>query len=224
MQDKPERQIDLSSLRRNYQKDSIASSSLNKDPFEQFRTWFGQAISSDLVEPNAMILATSGFDTPTTRTVLLKSFDKSGFVFYTNYKSRKAKQITANPLVSLLFPWYPLEKQVIILGEAHPINRDESFAYFKSRPYQSQIGAWASSDQSQVIDSREYLEKSWDKYERQFKDKEVPLPDYWGGYRVFPKEFEFWQGREKRLHDRFRYRLIIDDSENPIWAKDRLSP
>ena len=224
MQDKALPENDLSNLRRNYERDSLSSSTLNVDPFEQFQIWFDQAVVSDLVEPNAMVLATSASNTPTIRTVLLKSFDNRGFVFYTNYKSRKASQISAQPFVSLLFPWHSLERQVIILGKADPLDRNESSAYFKSRPYESKIAAWASSDQSKVIRSREYLENTWGSYEQRFKGKEVPIPDYWGGFRVAPNEFEFWQGREKRLHDRFRYQLISQNSENPTWQKERLSP
>jgi pyridoxamine 5'-phosphate oxidase len=171
-----------------------------------------------LVEPNAMVLGTTDGKRPSSRTVLLKAYDERGFVFFTNYESRKAREIASNGDVSLLFPWYPLERQVGILGRAERISAAESLAYFTSRPHGSRLGAWVSQ-QSSVVNSRKFLEMKWDEMKRKFADGEIPLPSFWGGIRVVPTEIEFWQGRENRLHDRFRYTRSGD-----AWTIERLAP
>ena len=210
---------DVAELRRNYTRDGLRRGDLEADPVAQFRTWFAEAIAAELVEPNAMVLATTNGQRPSSRTVLLKAYDDRGFVFFTNYESRKAKDIAVDAHVSLLFPWYPLERQVGILGRAERISAAESLAYFISRPHGSRLGAWVSQ-QSSVISSRKFLEMKWDEIKRKFAEGEVPLPSFWGGFRVVPSEFEFWQGRENRLHDRFRYAR----SGGGDWTIERLAP
>lgn len=209
---------DVATLRRNYTRDGLRRADLSDDPVAQFRKWFGEAVAAELVEPNAMVLSTTDGHRPSSRTVLLKAYDERGFVFFTNYESRKAQDIAADPNASLLFPWYPLERQVGILGRAERISTAESLAYFTSRPHGSRLGAWVSQ-QSSVINSRKLLEMKWDEMKRKFADGEVPLPSFWGGIRVVPTEIEFWQGRENRLHDRFRYRRSGD-----AWTIERLAP
>ena len=209
---------DVAELRRNYTRDGLRRADLADDPVTQFRQWFGEAVAAELVEPNAMVLATTNGQRPSARTVLLKAYDERGFVFFTNYESRKARDIAADPSVSLLFPWYPLERQVGILGHAERISAAESLAYFASRPHGSRLGAWVSQ-QSAVINSRQFLEMKWDEMKRKFADGEIPLPSFWGGIRVVPTEIEFWQGRENRLHDRFRYTRAGD-----AWTIERLAP
>jgi len=209
----------LAALRREYCKDGLRRADLDPDPVEQFRAWFQQSIAGGLLEPNAMTLATAGGDgRVTARTVLLKAFDARGFVFFTNYASRKARQIGENAHVALLFTWLPLERQVEICGRAERIGTAESLAYFASRPFGNRLGAWVSQ-QSRIIPSRKLLEMKFEEMRRKFADGNIPLPDWWGGYRVVPESFEFWQGGEGRLHDRFRYAL--DESR---WAIDRLQP
>jgi pyridoxamine 5'-phosphate oxidase len=185
---------DLSQLRRDYRRAGLRRADLCDDPVEQFRHWFEQACSAELLEPNAMVLSTSNGQRPSSRTVLLKAFDQRGFVFFTNYGSRKASEIDATGQVSLLFPWYGLERQVGILGAASRISAAESLAYFLSRPFGSRLGAWVSQ-QSTVIRSRSMLELQWEELKDRFAGKEVPLPAGWGGFRVQPQEMEFWQGR-----------------------------
>ena len=209
---------DVAALRREYTRDGLRRADLDPDPIAQFRQWFGEATSAKLVEPNAMVLGTTDGKRPSSRTVLLKAYDERGFVFFTNYESRKAQEITSNHDVSLLFPWYPLERQVGILGRAERISAAESLAYFTSRPHGSRLGAWVSQ-QSTVVSSRQFLEMKWDEMKRKFADGEIPLPSFWGGIRVVPTEIEFWQGRENRLHDRFRYMRSGD-----AWTIERLSP
>ncbi len=209
---------DVSALRREYAQHGLRRGDLHADPFEQFRQWFGQAVAAELVEPNAMVLSTTDGKRPSSRTVLLKAYDERGFVFFTNYESRKARDIAAEARVSLLFPWYALERQVGILGRAERITTAESLAYFTSRPHGSRLGAWVSQ-QSMVINSRKFLEMKWDEMKRKFADGEVPLPSFWGGFRVVPSEIEFWQGRQNRLHDRFRYTRSEAD-----WEIARLAP
>lgn len=209
---------DVAELRRNYTRDGLRRDDLDADPIGQFRKWFTDAVQAELIEPNAMVLATTDGTRPSSRTVLLKAYDERGFVFFTNYESRKAKDMAADSHVSLLFPWYPLERQVGILGRAERISAAESLAYFSSRPHGSRLGAWVSQ-QSSVINSRKFLEMKWDEMKRKFSDGEIPLPSFWGGFRVVPSEFEFWQGRENRLHDRFRY-----TREESGWTIERLAP
>lgn len=209
---------DVAELRRNYTRDGLRRNSLDPDPVGQFRRWFTDAVAAELVEPNAMVLSTTDGRRPSSRTVLLKAYDERGFVFFTNYESRKARDIAAQAEVSLLFPWYPLERQVGLLGKAERISAAESLAYFASRPHGSRLGAWVSQ-QSTVITSRKLLEMKWEEVKRKFSEGEVPLPSFWGGFRVVPVEFEFWQGRENRLHDRFRYARSGDS-----WAIERLAP
>ena len=209
---------DVAELRRNYTRDGLRRNSLDPDPVGQFRRWFADAVAAELVEPNAMVLSTTDGRRPSSRTVLLKAYDERGFVFFTNYESRKARDIAAQPEVSLLFPWYPLERQVGLLGKAERISAAESLAYFASRPHGSRLGAWVSQ-QSTVITSRKLLEMKWEEVKRKFSEGEVPLPSFWGGFRVVPVEFEFWQGRENRLHDRFRYVRNGDG-----WTVERLAP
>lgn len=209
---------DVAALRRNYTRDGLRRADLDSDPVGQFRKWFSEASAAGLVEPNAMVLSTADGNRPSSRTVLLKAYDERGFVFFTNYESRKAKDIAANAHVSLLFPWYPLERQVGILGRAERISTAESLAYFASRPHGNRLGAWVSQ-QSSVISSRKFIEMKWEEIKRKFSHGEVPLPSFWGGFRVVPSEIEFWQGRENRLHDRFRYARTSEG-----WAVERLAP
>jgi pyridoxamine 5'-phosphate oxidase len=210
---------DLSSLRQEYSKSALDLDSVNTSPIEQFRVWFDEAIKSEILEPNAMVVGTvDNNNQPMQRTVLMKAFDEKGLVFYTNYDSRKASQIAENPRVSLIFPWYGLERQVAITGVAEKISKAESLAYFASRPFGSRLGAWVSQ-QSKVITSRSILEMKLEEMKQKFKDGKIPLPDFWGGFRVVPKSFEFWQGRPNRLHDRIYYQ-----KENDQWGISRMSP
>ena len=211
---------DLANLRRDYGRLGLRRQDLDDDPVAQFRLWLGEATAAPLSEPNAMVLATNDGRRCSSRTVLLKAFDQRGLVFFTNHGSRKASDIAANAQVSLLFPWYGLERQVGVIGTASRISAAESLAYFTSRPHGSRLGAWVSQ-QSAVISSRQLLELEWERMRRRFADGEIPLPSFWGGYRVEPTEFEFWQGRPNRLHDRFRYSRA--DPQAP-WAIERLAP
>jgi pyridoxamine 5'-phosphate oxidase len=212
--------MDITDLRQEYRQMGLSREDLDADPFQQFERWFQQACSANLPEPNAMSLATaSAVGAPSLRTVLLKYFDREGFVFFSNYESRKAAQLAENSQVALLFPWIPLERQVIIEGTAAKISTAESLKYFTTRPRGNQIGAWCSS-QSTVISSRKLLEMQFEKMKQRFQQGEIPLPAFWGGYRVAPHRFEFWQGRANRLHDRFLYQLQADSS----WEIQRLAP
>lgn len=212
--------MDISAMRKEYVRIGLSEEDLPTDPFEQFSTWFTQAVEGEMEEPNAMCLSTVSADgQPSQRTVLLKYFDREGFVFFTNYESRKSLEIQANPKVSILFPWYALERQVIILGHAEKVSTMESMKYFLSRPRGSQIGAWCSN-QSSVITSRSILLAKFEELKQQFHEQEIPHPNHWGGYRVVPHHIEFWQGRENRLHDRFRY---LRESEHS-WSVNRLAP
>ncbi len=212
--------MDISHLRQSYTKGSFNESDLVDSPFEQFERWFREAEKCEVEEPNAMCLATA--DTkglPSTRVVLLKDFSEKGLTFYTNYESLKAKQLDANPQAAANFLWLPLQRQVNVTGRVERISKAESLKYFLSRPFGSQLGAWASP-QSKVITSRSILEAKLDQMKRKFADGKVPLPDHWGGYRIVPDSFEFWQGRDSRLHDRFIYRR----KELGQWAVERLAP
>lgn len=210
---------DISAIRTDYKQKSLSEDDVCQNPIDQFSGWFEEALKAELREPTAMILGTSEHGgSVTQRTVLLKAFDKKGFVFYTNYRSRKARQMGENPNVSLLFPWYELERQVAVSGHVEKVTKAESVKYFLSRPRGSQMGAWISN-QSEIISSRSILETKLDEMKRKFSNGEIPLPDFWGGYRVIPDSMEFWQGRPNRLHDRIFYSL-----EGDRWKIDRLSP
>lgn len=214
--------MDISDFRRDYTQRGLDLPDLAPDPFDQFTLWFQQACEAELLEPNALVLSTvSPEGHPYQRTVLLKYFDRDGFVFFTNYGSRKAQHIAQNSQVSILFPWYALERQLAITGTASKISAAESFKYFTSRPRGSQLGAWVSQ-QSQIISSRQLLEMQFEKMKQRFLNQDIPLPDFWGGYRVQPTSFEFWQGRPSRLHDRFLY--SPDAAAASGWQAARLSP
>ena len=206
-------------LRDQWMADGLSRNSLDPDPFSQFELWFTQAIDSGIPEPNALALATADRNgQPWVRTVLLKLYDESGFVFFTNYESDKARQIAVNHRVAMLFPWVGLGRQVKIAGTAAKIPTTESMKYFATRPRGSQIGAWASP-QSRVITSRSLLETKVEEIKRRFASGEIPLPQFWGGYRVTPFEIEFWQARDSRLHDRFIY-----THNDHGWAVERRAP
>lgn len=211
----------LADLRKDYSLAGLLEKDLAKDPFRQFEKWFQEAEAAKLVEPNAMVLSTVGADgRPSSRVVLLKGVDGRGFVFYTNYDSRKGRELAHIPRASLVFPWLALERQVIVEGPVARVSREESEAYFHSRPRASQLGAWASQ-QSSVITGRAVLEDSLKALEHKYAGQTIPLPPNWGGYRVAPESVEFWQGRRSRLHDRLRYRR---DAKGGEWTVDRLSP
>jgi pyridoxamine 5'-phosphate oxidase len=210
----------LEAVRTHYDRGELRRENLSADPFEQFTAWMQEACDSGAIEPNAMTLATVDAEgRPAQRTVLLKDFDERGFVFFTNFESRKATHIAANPNVALLFPWLSLHRQVCITGVAERIPTSAALAYFLKRPFGSQIGAWASP-QSQVVSTRAVLELKWEETKRKFQQGQVPMPSFWGGFRVAPREFEFWQGRGHRLHDRFRYARQEDNQ----WRVERLAP
>ncbi|MDP1580731.1 MAG: pyridoxamine 5'-phosphate oxidase [Candidatus Didemnitutus sp.] len=212
--------MNLEELRRNYASRALDLPDLQSSPFMQFDQWMREAIAAQLLEPNAMTLATvDAAGQPWARTVLLKGFDERGFVFYTNYESAKAGAIAANPRVALHFSWLPLERQIAVTGTAEKISAIESLRYFLSRPRDSQIGAWASR-QSEVITTRSVLEQKFAEMKAKFAQGEIPLPTNWGGYRVTPATFEFWQGRPSRLHDRFRYSRVVTGA----WEIARLMP
>ncbi len=212
--------MDISDLRLEHSDIDFAKDKLNPDPLKQFECWFQEACAEKIVQPNAMSLATtSKAGEPSIRTVLLKIFDQDGFIFFTNYESEKARQIEENPHVAVLFPWISPDRQVIIRGCASKISARASLKYFMSRPRGSQLGAWVSQ-QSKAISSRKILEDAFAKVTKQFSDKKIPLPGFWGGYRIIPETYEFWQGRSNRLHDRFIYICQKDAS----WRIERLSP
>lgn len=211
--------MDLSDFRKEYSDRGLHRADLDASPMVQFEKWFQQAVELQLHEPNAMSLATAdALGRPLLRTVLLKYFDPAGFVFFTNYESRKAKHIAENPQVSLLFPWITLERQVIVQGRAEKISTAESLKYFTTRPRESQLGAWVSS-QSSVISSRKLLMQKLGEIKDKFSHGEIPLPSFWGGFRVVPESIEFWQGGPARIHDRFLYQKAGGD-----WRVERLSP
>lgn len=207
-------------LKEQYSTAGLDKESVDSDPTAQFKIWFKQACDAKIDEPNAMMLATlSAMPAPTQRTVLMKEFDQDGFVFFTNHHSRKGRDMAKNTSVSAVFPWYALHRQVIIEGVVERISEKESLAYFHSRPRAAQLGAWASQ-QSKVLESREVLEERLQHVTKEFADQDVPLPDFWGGYRICPHRFEFWQGREHRLHDRIVYMRHAQAN----WEITRLSP
>lgn len=209
----------LADLRKEYALAGLSETDLPTDPFQQFDRWFNEAKNAGVLEPNAMTLATvTAAGTPAARTVLLKAFDEAGFVFFTNYESAKAADLAAHPHATLLFPWLALERQVIITGTVTKVSRDETAAYFASRPLGSQLGAWASP-QSQPVPDRATLEENLRIVSARFADQPVPPPPHWGGYRVTPTQIDFWQGRPSRLHDRLRYERTAGD-----WTIQRIAP
>lgn len=211
----------IADLRQNYTLAGLDLTDVDPDPIAQFDVWFQQALDGDIIEPNAMTLATATPEgKPSARIVLLKGFSDRGFVFYTNYESLKGQQLIVNPYAALVFLWDKLERQVRIEGKVEQLSSEESDEYFYSRPRASQLGAWAS-EQSRVIANREELERNLAELEAQYADSEViPRPPHWGGFRVIPQQIEFWQGRPSRLHDRLVYCLQDDGS----WQIERLSP
>lgn len=212
--------LKTSQLRDKLMAEGLESADLNVDPIKQFETWYGEICKTDLPESSAMMLATVDADgQPWQRTVLLKEFDEKGFVFFTNYSSRKAEHIEVNNKVSLLFPWHPMGRQVKVTGTAEKISTAESLSYFLTRPRGSQIGAWAS-EQSKVIKSRALLDGMFEEMKQKFSDGEIPLPSFWGGYRITPSMMEFWQARDSRLHDRFSY----TKNDAGEWGNERLAP
>lgn len=211
--------MDIGDMRRDFESEGLDRDALDNNPVRQFQGWFEDAREAGILEPNAMSLATTGSSgMPDLRTVLLKYFDEHGFVFYTNYGSRKAREIEENPRAALLFPWLGLNRQVRIQGAVEKVSKSESLRYFASRPRGSQIGAWVS-EQSKAITSRGLLEQKVAEIKRKFTEGEVPLPSFWGGYRIVPERIEFWQGRPSRLHDRFEY-----VREGDAWLIQRLQP
>jgi pyridoxamine 5'-phosphate oxidase len=202
------------------QEHALRRDNLDPNPFGQFARWFAEAEAADLKLPNAMTLATATRDgVPSARVVLLKGFDEQGFVFFTNYESQTGEELAENPQAALVFYWAKLDKQIRITGQVTKTSREESEDYFRTRPLDSRLGAWASK-QSRVIDSRAFLEAEMQHFIEQYSDGEVPLPPYWGGYRLIPDQIEFWQNRIGRLHDRFRYTRQSDNQ----WLIERLSP
>jgi pyridoxamine 5'-phosphate oxidase len=212
--------MNVAHLRRHYAQASLDRQDLAANPLTQFERWFQQAQKSKLLEANAMTLSTVGRKArPSSRIVLLKSFDNDGLVFFTNFESRKAQEIAENPRVALLFAWLPLERQVSVEGRVRKVTANESAEYFAQRPYGNQLGAWVSA-QSSVITTRGELERKLAKLQKQFPEGQVPPPPFWGGFRVTPDTWEFWQGRLNRLHDRFRYHKKSTGG----WKIERLSP
>ncbi len=231
---------DPARLRRSYEGGELSESALPADPLALFAAWFADVHASGLAEPNAMVLATaSGDGVPSARLVLLKGYGPQGFRFFTNLTSPKGRDLAENPRAALVFPWHPMYRQVRVAGPVAELSRDESAAYFRTRPYGSRLGAWASEHQSGVIPDRETLERGYAEVAERWPDPAagqppgvpdgedsdvVPLPDFWGGYRVVPESIEFWQGRRDRLHDRIRYRREAGPEGSGVWVVERLSP
>jgi pyridoxamine 5'-phosphate oxidase len=209
----------IADLRKNYTQAGLLESDIVANPFAQFKIWFDQAVAADVLEPNAMTLATvTAEGKPSARIVLLKDFDDRGFVFYTNYRSQKGAELQHCPYAAIVFLWGDLERQVRIEGKVELVSEAEATGYFHSRPVNSQLGAWAS-DQSTIIADRAVLEQKIHHLATEYQDAVIPKPAHWGGFRVIPQEIEFWQGRPSRLHDRLRYQLV-----NEEWRIDRLAP
>ena len=210
----------LAALRRSYELAGLDVADVDRDPTRQFARWLADAVAADLTEPNAMVLATAdSTGRPRARTLLLKAADDRGFTFFTNYGSTKGRHLAENPQASLCFPWIDLERQVTVTGAVEKVSAEESAQYFRSRPHGSRLGAWTSR-QSEVIASRQVLEERHAEFTDRYPEGvEVPVPEFWGGYRLVPDEVEFWQGRPNRLHDRVRYRR-----EGQAWTIQRLSP
>lgn len=209
----------LADLRRDFVREGLSEANIERNPFAQFSLWMNEALNADVIDATAMTLSTVDSQSrPSARIVLLKGCDENGFVFYTNYESKKSIDLLSNPHAALHFFWPDLERQIAIAGIAIQTSREESESYFKSRPLESRLGAWASA-QSRVIGSRDVLENRVEELRKQYTDGEVPLPPFWGGFRVVPDKFEFWQGRASRLHDRICYEL-----KNGEWEIYRLSP
>lgn len=212
--------MDLTSFREEYLKETLHRKDLDANPVAQFQKWFQQAMESGIAEPNAMSLATAdAHGRPSLRTVLLKYFSEEGFVFFTNYGSHKAHDIADNPQVCMMLPWLTLERQIIVYGKAEKISRTESIKYFLSRPKSSQLGAWVSQ-QSSVVSGRKLLEMKLMELKNKFSAGEIPIPSFWGGYRIVPEQIEFWQGGPGRVHDRFMYTRQADGT----WSIERLQP
>lgn len=212
--------MDLSQFREEYLKGTLHRKDLAVDPFVQFQTWFDQALKAGISEPNAMSLATTTLQgLPSLRTVLLKYFSETGFVFFTNYESRKAHEIAENPEVCMMMPWLRLERQIIVYGHVEKVSKIESLKYFLTRPKESQLGAWVSQ-QSQVVSGRKLLEMKLQEMKNKFSHGEIPIPSFWGGFRIVPHHFEFWQGGPGRVHDRFMY----SKQEDGTWNIERLQP
>jgi pyridoxamine 5'-phosphate oxidase len=213
--------MSIADIRREYARSRLDETDVSHDPFVEFARWFAEAQEAEVLEPTAMTLATATADgAPSARVVLLKGFDERGFVFFTDYRSRKGAELEANPRAALVFHWGELERQVRITGGVALVSRQDSEHYYKTRPLGSRLGAWASH-QSRVIPSRAALEGDLHEVEARFRDVDPPLPPHWGGYRVVPDTIEFWQGRESRLHDRIRY---VREGGGKGWRVERLSP
>jgi pyridoxamine 5'-phosphate oxidase len=213
------KQAEIAAMRQDYTVGELMEDTSPLEPWELFSNWFAIARKAEILEPNAMILSTvSKEGQPTSRVVLLKDFDVGGLVFFTNYLSQKGEQLSNEPRASILFWWEPLQRQIRIEGEARKVDEGESDEYFESRPHGSRLGAWVS-EQSRTIDGRTLLEKRKTEFEKKFSDGNVSRPDHWGGYRLVPNKFEFWQGRSNRLHDRLLY-----SNEKSTWIRVRLAP